>query len=443
MQFGAAVGERAFAVLVEEEQAVLEPGAQHPLVAAGGQAQVVDAGVVHRHEPRQQAAVRAGHREVLLVLAHRGDQGFLGQLQEFFVEAAADAERLLHQVGDRVEQPLVQHRPGLGHPGVFAHRPPYRLDHAVAPLGRVDDDETGGQAVPVGGEAVHGEGLRRQEPMAAGGVGADDVLDGQRDGRAGVHAEQPLDRPGKGQAAVGPAHGLGEHQFAHEGLEHLRQQGRGLLALHVLDGHQVFAPGGLDHLQLLRGKPAGAGETDGRPGEVAVRVEAGLFRGADVLLAAVGLARLEIVDDQGQPAGRAAGVDPGERQTQVLEFPRRIGGQGVEGWLDVPGRDFFCADFKEKLMHRSPFLFEVFGKQGAARVVRRGPREAAGISEWQRFRPVRAIRWRQTLHTRWLCFSQQLCTGRRRRWRRAPNRPAGTRIPPARPGPGARPRPRR
>ncbi len=100
--------------------------------------------------------------------------------------------------------------------------------------------------------------------------------------------------------------------------------------------------------------------------KVAVRVETGLFRWTDVLLAAVGLAGLEIVDDQGQPAGRAAGVDPGEGQAQILEFARHIGGQSVEGWLDVSGRDFFCADFKKKL-HRSRFQLGLSGKQGAVR----------------------------------------------------------------------------
>ncbi len=162
LQFRAAVGQGPFAVLVEEEQAVLEPRAQHPLVAAGGQAQVVDAGVVDRHEPRQQAAVRVGHREVFPCSRIEVTRASSGSCRN----SSSKRPQMPNGCSTRlvtVSSSLVQHRPGLGHAGVFAHCPPHRLDHARSRRGRVDDDETGGQAVPVGGEAVHGEGLRARK----------------------------------------------------------------------------------------------------------------------------------------------------------------------------------------------------------------------------------------------------------------------------------------
>ena len=63
---------------------------------------------------RGQLAVVVEHREVLRVLFHGGDQGFLGHAQKVVVEPAGQGHRPLHQGGHLVEQILVQMGPAAG-----------------------------------------------------------------------------------------------------------------------------------------------------------------------------------------------------------------------------------------------------------------------------------------------------------------------------------------
>ena len=81
---------REFLALIglPEEARIVEARAQHALVAAADQSFGIGAGVHHGNEPRREMAGFVFHREVLLVVAHHGDEHFFGQCEELRIEFA-------------------------------------------------------------------------------------------------------------------------------------------------------------------------------------------------------------------------------------------------------------------------------------------------------------------------------------------------------------------
>ena len=115
------------AVLLEEEPGVGQAGAQHPLVAVARHL-----GVAHRragdgHELVGELPLPVHHREVALVVPHLGDDHLGRQGQVGGLELAEHRGRVLHQVGDLLDQALVgaDHAaalPGRGRQGLLDGR---------------------------------------------------------------------------------------------------------------------------------------------------------------------------------------------------------------------------------------------------------------------------------------------------------------------------------
>ena len=101
-------GRATFLVAPVEKFGILQARPQHPLVPPDHHRHVLDGRVVDRDEVRQQTPAGVRHGEILLVLAHGGDQHLGGKLQEFVGETADGDRRVLHQMGDGGEQILVR-----------------------------------------------------------------------------------------------------------------------------------------------------------------------------------------------------------------------------------------------------------------------------------------------------------------------------------------------
>src|SRR5262249_21008910 len=87
-----------------EELRVVETGAQHSFVAVANHSITIPIGVEHGKEVRGQLSARVFHSEVLLMIAHYGDQHFLRQREEIAIEAAENHSRKLRKVHDSLQQ---------------------------------------------------------------------------------------------------------------------------------------------------------------------------------------------------------------------------------------------------------------------------------------------------------------------------------------------------
>ena len=104
-----AIFKRYFLVNFPEEARVFESCAENLLVAVldGGFALFIHLDVEHGEEVRQQLAVRTLDSEVLLVVAHHGDQHFFRQRQILGLEVTKNHSRPLGQMNDGFNQRLV------------------------------------------------------------------------------------------------------------------------------------------------------------------------------------------------------------------------------------------------------------------------------------------------------------------------------------------------
>ena len=87
------------AVGVPEEAGVAQPRHEHALGVAGDAGDVVARRVGDRQEVRQESAAGIDHREVVLVVHHRGRQHFVRELEELPRKAPGHHRRVLYQVG--------------------------------------------------------------------------------------------------------------------------------------------------------------------------------------------------------------------------------------------------------------------------------------------------------------------------------------------------------
>ena len=106
-QFFQAVSQALLAVLVKEEFSVAQTCTQYALVTMRHNLQMVLATVAHGDEFVQQGAILGHNREIALVVAHRGDDAFLGQSQEFIFKLAAQSGGPFYEVVYFLQQILV------------------------------------------------------------------------------------------------------------------------------------------------------------------------------------------------------------------------------------------------------------------------------------------------------------------------------------------------
>jgi len=107
LQFFQTVSQTLLAVLVKEELGVAEAGTQYALVTMSYNLQMVLATVAHGDEFIQQGAILGHNREITLMVAHGGDDAFLGQGQEFLFELAAQSSGPFNEVVYFLQQILI------------------------------------------------------------------------------------------------------------------------------------------------------------------------------------------------------------------------------------------------------------------------------------------------------------------------------------------------
>ncbi len=132
------VSQRRLLIEVPEEPGIFKAGTKHAFVAVAndGAAFVIDIGVEHGEEMRSQLAFRGFNGEVLLMIAHDGDEHFFGERKILALEIAQQYGWPLGEVQHRFNQPFVfaPARSGNGASGLvesFADR--------VTALGNVDN----------------------------------------------------------------------------------------------------------------------------------------------------------------------------------------------------------------------------------------------------------------------------------------------------------------
>ena len=108
-------------------------------------------------------AVRIEHRHEFLVGLHGGDQGFLRHGEEAALEAAGDRHRPLGEIGDLVQQGIVETRHAAG----FLRRTCHFVAHALAALGRIGQHLGAAHGVEPAVGIGHVHRLRMHETVAA------------------------------------------------------------------------------------------------------------------------------------------------------------------------------------------------------------------------------------------------------------------------------------
>ena len=99
LKFREIVGEPTFLVRLPEELRVGKTRAEHALVPRTDQSLGVLVCIDHGQEVRRKLAAFLFHGEVFLVVAHDGDENFVGQAQERWIEGALNNARVFVEVG--------------------------------------------------------------------------------------------------------------------------------------------------------------------------------------------------------------------------------------------------------------------------------------------------------------------------------------------------------
>jgi len=109
LEHGHAIFQRELLIGVPEETGIVEAGAQNTLIAVAhdGFAFGVCDGVKHGEKVRREFAVSIFNGEILLVVAHDGDEDFLGESKELAVKVSEDDGGSFGEIDDGVEQFLI------------------------------------------------------------------------------------------------------------------------------------------------------------------------------------------------------------------------------------------------------------------------------------------------------------------------------------------------
>ncbi len=265
-------------------------------------------GVEDGEEVRRELAVGVFEREVLLVVAHDGDQDFGGQREILGIEAAENYRGTLGQVDNRVEQGLVfaparaGNRAGGGVEG---------LADAVLALGGGGGDEVLRQRGGVVGGLVDFDGAAGEDAMAFAGVAGGDASEFDGDDLVVEEGDHPAD--GADEALGGfaaPVHALGPVDSGDFLGQQFGQDFAGGAAFLLDGGGEVFALGVGDFFQRGDGDSGLSGEGfGGRSGHAILK---GNLEGwAGKLLLHIGLLGRDIARQNGDATGRGERFDGG------------------------------------------------------------------------------------------------------------------------------------
>ena len=337
-----ALFQRLALVLLEEELGVGEARAHHLLVAGDDLRRVLALDVGHGDKARQQLAVAVDQAEVLLVVLHGGDQRFLRDLKEAFLEGADQRHRPLDQGSHLIQQRRRHDGAAVLGFGQFLDA----LGDLLAALGEVGDHEGAAQVVGIAGRALDRHLVVGVEAVATGhapGLLGEDLA---VDHMLAVQHDQPLGRTDEFFLARGPAHALGDRQLIQGGFDDARQQADGALPGDALAELQLRAA----LVDLAQLDAALLGEAEGGLGRVAVLVEGGLHGRPVEVDGAVRLLAGQGLDQHGQAARRGVVTGALVAQAGGLEAFLDARQEGLAEALQGLGWQLFGAQFDQEIM---------------------------------------------------------------------------------------------
>ena len=250
-------------IRIPEEARVAEPGHEDALGVVRDAGDVVSRRVGDGQKVRQQRAAGADHREVVLVVHHRGREHLVRELQELPRIGTGDHRGVLDQIGH-----LAGER-GLPLDGCDRAADPRGAGGELAgdagtALAAVDQHVGARQPLPVVGERRHLDRLARlpvtgEEAVAVGDVAGPDrghagrrrtrrPADHERHDPAPEQEQQPADGPPEEKLAAPvvergvPAHRLREREVAQRGGEDPAEHASGSCARPVADGRPGTPP---------------------------------------------------------------------------------------------------------------------------------------------------------------------------------------------------------
>ncbi len=288
--------ERRLQIFIPEKLRVGEARTDHALIAFADFLRLLAVEVGDADEVLGELAVRIEHRHEFLVGLHGRDQRFRRYAEEVAIERAGDGDRPLGEVGDLVEQTIIEPRRAAG----FLRHARHFVANALAALHRVGQYLGHAHGIGVAVRIGQMHRLRMQETMAARLASAAQAQDlAFNDDRAMQH-HQPVRRPHEAVVVIGPAHGLGNRQALERFLDDVRQQRRDRLARFHAAVDEPGALVGFQLFQLLHADAARLRETDQRLARLALRIQCGVHGRAAALDRLLRLRRSHLGNMDGQ-----------------------------------------------------------------------------------------------------------------------------------------------
>ncbi|MNM06476.1 hypothetical protein D3C81_164880 [compost metagenome] len=298
--------------------------------------------VGHGNEARQQLAFAVQQAEVLLVVLHGGDQGFLRHFEEAFLERAHQRHWPFDQGGHFVQQ----RRRHDGSAFLLHGQLGGTLADQLAAFGEVGQHVSFTQVFDIVGRGSDDHGFRMMEAVATGFTAGLLRQNGAVDHLVAQQHYQPLGRAHELFTAGRPAHALGDRQVVQRIFDDGRQQVSGGLARDVLGEAQLGAAlvdFGQFHTALL-------GEAQRSLGRLAFGVEGSLQGRAVDVDAAVRLLHVQLANQHGQTTRRGVHLLAGVVQASGLQAFFDTGQEGVAEAGEGLGWQLFGAQFYQEIL---------------------------------------------------------------------------------------------
>ena len=328
--------------MLEEELGVGQARAHDFFVTGDDLLWVFAFDVGHGDKTRQQLTVHVQQAEVLLVVLHGGDQGFLRHVEETLFERAHQRHRPFHQGGHFVEQAWRHDGSAFLQAGQLFGA----LADQLATLIGVGQHISSAQIVEVVGRRSDAHAFWMMETVTTGITTSLLGEEGAIDDLVTEQHHQPLGWAHELFLARTPAHALGDRQVVQGIFNDGRQQAGGRLAGDDLAETQ-FRAALVDLAQL---HATLLGKAKGGLGRVAFSVESRLARWAVQVDAAVRLLGFQCGQQHSQAARRGVDFFGFKLQAGSLQAFFDTGqeciGQGIEGL----GWQLFGAQFNQEIL---------------------------------------------------------------------------------------------
>ena len=194
--------ERFLPILVKEELRVRKPRAQNALVAVRHHVEMLSAAVAHGDKDGQEPSVRRLHREIALMVAHRGNDRLGGQSEVFLLKGAAERRRVLHKVQHLLEEVGRDLRRAAARLCCSCdllgdhHAPPYGIHNDVRRFARLFIVRRRGDR----------KVFRRERPMPARTVAARHFGKCKRYDVRTIERDDPTNRADEAEVEIAPPH---------------------------------------------------------------------------------------------------------------------------------------------------------------------------------------------------------------------------------------------